>query len=62
MGYRLTAKERRIIECTRLEGERQTPTPAGGRGRLWRSVLIWVAGIVFFYLLAMLMIWVGSLL
>ncbi len=62
MSWRLTPEERRIIERTRREGEAQTPGPAGKkRGLVWRSVLTWVAGIVLFYLLAMLMVWVGSL-
>ena len=62
MSWRLTPEERRIIERTRREGEAQTQGPAGKkRGPVLRSVLIWIAGIVMFYLLAMLMVWAGSL-
>lgn len=76
MSWRLTPEERRIIERTRREGEEaqkalegETTSKTGNSGKvgasapapLWRSVLIWIVGIVIMVVLAMLMVWVGSL-
>ncbi len=72
MNWRLTAEERRIIARTQREGEQAhtsadgnqpgnagTPTPA--EVPLWRSIMIWIGGIALFVLLALLMVWIGSL-
>jgi type VI protein secretion system component VasF len=62
MYWRLTPEERRIIERTRREGAEINTTPDQGRGRLWRSVAVWVGGIALLVFFAWLMVWIGSLL
>ena len=66
MSYRLTPEERRIIERTKREGEEfhasHPATPAQKREQAWRSILIWIGGIVFLVALALLVAYIGSLL
>ncbi len=60
MSWRLTPEERRMIERTRRSGEQQTPPSEEGHGRLWRSVLTWTGGIVFFVLFGWLITYLGT--
>jgi hypothetical protein len=63
MGYRLTSEERRIIERTKREGEEfhRSETRAEKKKQTLGSALIWIGGIVLLALLAMFMVWLGSL-
>jgi hypothetical protein len=63
MSWRLTPEERRIIERTRREGEElyESETPSECKGIVWRSVLVWVATIVAFALLATVIVFIGTL-
>jgi hypothetical protein len=64
MSWRLTPEERRIIERTRREGEElyAGETPIERKTFVWRSVLVWIATIVVFALLATLIVYLGTLL
>lgn len=63
MGWQLTPEERRIIERTKREGEElyAGESRAGRSARMWKNVLIWAAGIVVFALVALLIVYVGTL-
>jgi hypothetical protein len=63
MGYRLTSEERRIIERTKREGEEfhGSETRVEKKKQTLGSALIWIGGIVLLALLAMFMVWLGSL-
>jgi hypothetical protein len=63
MGWRLTPEERRIIERTRRDGEElyAGETPEKRKSLVWRSVLVWVATLVAFALLATLIVFIGTL-
>jgi anti-sigma-K factor RskA len=63
MSWRLTPQEKRIIEQTRRQGEElyAGETPAERKTFVWRSVVVWVATIVAFALLATLIVYIGTL-
>jgi hypothetical protein len=63
MSWRLTPEERRIIEHTKHQGEELyvDETPAERKGFVWRSVLVWVATLVAFALLATLIVYLGTM-
>jgi hypothetical protein len=67
MNWKLTPQERRIIAHTQREGEQAhtppdgTETPTATDVPLWRSILAWIGGFALLILIALLMVWVGSL-
>ncbi|MDR2891385.1 MAG: hypothetical protein LBV18_07335 [Alistipes sp.] len=66
MSWRLTAEERRIIERTKREGEElhaslPPESPVKRREQMVRSIAALVGAMIFFALLWMLFVWLGSL-
>ena len=62
MGWKLSPQELRIIEQTKREGEvfhEQHPDDEPKR-TLWKNVVVWIAVLLFFVLIALLMVYVGS--
>ncbi len=64
MGYNLTPEERRIIERTKREGEElyAVETSAQKKRRTWKSILVWIAVMFLFAVIAGLIYYIGTFL